>query len=190
MLINNKTLEAIKGGEISVIFRIWKRPTVKKGGTLTTRKGVLSIVDVEQIDRRNITDEDLKYAGLASRDEVCEVDRDGDFYKITVGYHGEDPRIALRENTNEEELKTICLKLKKMGDWTTEYLQIIKNQPNIHAQILAESVGREKSTFKTRVRRLKTFGLTEPLRPGYRVSKRGEKILELLLDPVDQEGKI
>ena len=180
MLLNNKTLEAIIAGDISVVFRVWKRPTVKTGGTLNTRKGVLSIEKVEQTDRESITDADIKNAGLGSRDELCEIDRDGDFYKITVRYVGEDPRIALRRNVDKKELAGICEKLGKMGDWTRVYLQMIGDQPNTHAQILADSVGLEKLRFKAKVRRLKTLGLTESLRPGYKLSPRGEAVLKML----------
>ncbi len=180
MLLNNKTLDAIKAGEISVVFRVWKRPTVKTGGTLKTRKGVLSIVKVEQIDRSKVTAKDIKNAGLASRDEICEMMREGDFYKITVSYKGEDPRIALRQNVDKKELTIVCAKLKSIGDWTAQYLQMIHDQPNIHAQILADSVGIEKLKFKAKVRRLKTLGLTESLRPGYKLSLRGEEVLKLL----------
>jgi hypothetical protein len=180
MLLNNKTLEAIVKGDISVVFRVWKRPTVKTGGTLTTRKGVLSILNVEKIELTDVTDNDIKNAGLKSREELCEIDRQGDFYRITVKYKGEDPRIALRRNVDPKELELVCEKLKKMGDWTTQFLQLIHNQPNTHAQILADSVGLEKKSFKPKVRRLKTLGLTESLRPGYRLSPRGERVLDLM----------
>ena len=57
---------------------------------------------------------------------------------------------------------------------------MISVQPNIHAQILADQVGLEKLKFKAKVRKLKSFGLTESLRPGYRLSPRGERVLEML----------
>ncbi len=140
----------------------------------------MSIIKVEQIDRSKVTAKDIKNAGLTSREELCEIDREGDFYKITVAYAGEDPRVALRENVDKKELKIVCEKLQNMGDWTTQYLQMIHDQPNIHAQILADSVGLEKLKFKAKVRRLKTLGLTESLRPGYKLSPRGVKVLKML----------
>lgn len=57
---------------------------------------------------------------------------------------------------------------------------MIHDQPNTHAQILADSAGLEKLKFKAKVRRLKTLGLTESLRPGYKLSPRGEKVLKML----------
>jgi hypothetical protein len=153
---------------------------VKTGGTLKTRKGVLSIIKVEQIDRSKVTAKDIKNAGLKSREDLCEIDHEGDFYKITIAYAGADPRIALRQNLDKKELKNVCEKLQSMGEWTTQYLRLIHDQPNIHAQILADSVNLEKLKFKAKVRRLKTLGLTESLRPGYRLSIRGEKVLKML----------
>lgn len=183
MLLNNKTLDAIISGEISVVFRVWKRPTVKTGGTLKTRKGVLDILRVEQIKREKVTKKDLKNAGLKSFEELCEIDREGDFYRITVAYKGEDPRIALRENLDSKDIENCCEKLKKMGDWSLQYLQLIHDQPNIHAQILADSVDLDKLKFKAKVRRLKALGLTESLRPGYKLSPRGQKVLKMLRKP-------
>lgn len=178
MLLNNKTLEAVIEDKISVVFRVWKRPTVRTGGTLTTRKGVLFIDSVDQIDRSKVTQADLNKAGLKSLDDLGFLDRDGDFYKITLHYHGEDPRVALRTNIDPGEVKAVCDKLNKMGEWGVRYLKMIHDQPNIHAQILADSVGIEKAKFKGRVRRLKTLGLTESLRPGYRLSVRGKAVLK------------
>lgn len=180
MLLNKHTLENIVDRKISVVFRVWKRPTVKKGGTLKTAKGVLFIENVEQIDRSEVTEADLKNAGLNSREELCEIDREGDFYRITVKFQGEDPRIALRENLDEQQLNEVLAKLEKLGDWTRQYLQIISEKPNIQAQILADCVGEEKLKFKTNVRKLKSLGLTESLNVGYKLSPRGLKILESL----------
>jgi hypothetical protein len=180
MLLKNEILDSIIAGEISVVFRTWKKPTVKTGGTLKTRKGVLAIERVEQITPSQITNADLKKAGMKSREDLCAFDREGDLYRITVRYAGEDPRIALRQNLDKAELKNVCEQLRKMGAWTVEYLRMIHDRPNIHAQILAKSIGVETRVFKPRVRRLKALGLTESLRPGYRLSPRGKKVLKML----------
>ena len=41
MLLNRRALDGIAAGEIDLAFRRWKRPTVRAGGTLRTRAGVL-----------------------------------------------------------------------------------------------------------------------------------------------------
>lgn len=190
MLLKNEVLEKIIGGEISLVFRRWKRATVKTGGSLKTRKGVLSIKSVETVQESKITAADAKKAGFQNTDELKAQlsDRDGDIYKIRVSFAGEDPRVALRKNTklSKAELEEIRQKMEKwdqskvFGKWTLKYLKMIHDQPNTHAQILADSVKLEKNRFKGNVRKLKELGLTESLRPGYRLSPRGEKVYSLL----------
>jgi hypothetical protein len=190
MLIKNAILDRIKSGEISLIFRRWKRAGVKAGGTQMTQLGVLGIDTVKVVTEKQITEKDAKAAGFASKKDLLAdlYDRDEDIYRIGVHWVGEDPRRALRadDKLSKKELDEIIGKLKKLdqnsqrGNWTELYLQMIHDQPNTHAQILAESIGLSIPTFKPWVRKLKALGLTESLRPGYRLSPRGEKVLKAL----------
>jgi hypothetical protein len=190
MLIKNKILEEIKDGNISLIFRRWKRAGVKTGGTQMTQLGVLGIDSVSVVTEKQITEKDAKAAGFASKKDLLAdlYDREEDIYRIGVHWVGEDPRKALRADNklSNKEIDEIIEKLRKLdqnsqrGNWTQLYLQMIHDQPNTHAQILAESLGLSIPTFKPWVRKLKALGLTESLRPGYRLSPRGEKVLEAL----------
>jgi hypothetical protein len=190
MLIKNKILDEIKAGNISLVFRRWKRAGVKAGGTQMTQLGVLGIDTVKVVTQKQITEKDAKAAGFASKKDLLAdlYDRDEDIYRIGVHWVSEDPRKALRADNKltGKELDEIIGKLKKLdqngkrGNWTQLYLQMIHDQPNTHAQILAESIGLSIPTFKPWVRKLKALGLTESLRPGYRLSPRGEKVLEAL----------
>lgn len=190
MLIKNTILNKIKSGEITLIFRRWKRPGVKAGGTQMTQLGVLGIDSVDVVTERKITEADAKAAGFESKKALIAdlYDRDEDIYRIGVHWVGEDPRKTLRtsDKLTNAELDDIIEKLKKLdtgsqrGAWTQLYLQMIHDQPNTHAQILAESIGLTIPTFKPWVRKLKALGLTESLRPGYRLSPRGEKVLARL----------
>ncbi len=187
MLIKNKILDEIRAGNIAMIFRRWKRPGVKAGGTQMTQRGVLGIDSVAVVTEKQITEKDAKAAGFASRKLLLAdlYDRDEDIYRIGVHWVGEDPRKALRSNDklSANEIDEIIEKLKKLdqncqrGNWTQLYLQMIHDQPNTHAQILAESIGLSNLTFKPWVRKLKALGLTESLRPGYRLSPRGLTVL-------------
>jgi len=191
MLIKNKILDEIKAGNISVIFRRWKRAGVKAGGTQMTQRGVLGIDSVKVVTEKQITERDARAAGFESKKELLAdlYDRDEDIYRIGVHWVGEDPRKALRSNDklSANEIDEIIEKLKKLdqnsqrGNWTHLYLQMIHDQPNTHAKILAESIGLTIPTFKPWVRKLKALGLTESLRPGYRLSPRGERVLEALI---------
>ena len=190
MLLKNKTIEGIQSGKINLIFRRWKKPGVKKGGTQMTQLGVVGIDDVKVVSENEITDRDAKKAGYGSKSELLEqmYDRDEDIYKIKVHWVGEDPRKALRVNDklNKKQVDEIIEKLRNLdqnsqrGTWTQLYLQMIHDQPNTHAAILAGQIGLTIPTFKPWVRKLKALGLTESLRPGYRLSPRGQKVLAAL----------
>jgi hypothetical protein len=186
VLLDNPTLQGIVDGRIRVVFRTWKRPTVKTGGTLRTRAGVLAIEAVEQITQRKITGEDAKLAGFHDRAELLRRldDRAGDLYRIRVRLAGVDPRIALREKTlSAAEREVMHGRLQRMdaaseqGPWTRKYLELIQARPAQRAPELAELMGLPTKPFKQRVRRLKELGLTESLKVGYRLSPRGESYL-------------
>jgi hypothetical protein len=192
MLLRNKLIEQIKTGEVTVIFRRWRKATVKKGGTQMTKLGVLGIDAIEVVAEKQITEKDARAAGYLSTkallEDIHSEMREGDLYRIELHWIGEDPRIALSATADlsAKELAGLIDKLARMdatskrGPWTKNYLQMIKDQPNTHAIILAGSVGLDNLTFKPQVRRLKALGLTESLRPGYRLSPRGEKVLHAL----------
>ena len=56
------------------------------------------------------------------------------------------------------------------GPWTASTLRLVADNPEVRAADLAESVGRDRDSFKTDVRKLKNLGLTESLLVGYRIS--------------------
>ena len=193
MLLKNKTIEDIRSGRITLLFRRWKKCGVKAGGTQMTQLGVIGIDAVHVIAERQITLKDAKAAGFASKQELIGqmYVRDGEqceLYRISVRWIGEDPRRSLRSNDKlgKTELAEIIAKLQKLdagskrGPWTQLYLQMICDRPNVHAHVLAESIGLDIPTFKPWVRKLKALGLTESLRPGYRLSPRGLKVLTAL----------
>jgi hypothetical protein len=186
MLLDNATLQGIVAGRISVVFRTWRRPTVKAGGTLRTRMGVLAIEAVEPITLRAITTRDIKLAGFTTRSELDRhlEGRVGALYRIRVRAAGEDPRIALRAKMpTRSELAALDKRLQRMdaasrqGPWTQQYLELIQARPTQRAPELAALLGLETKPFKQRVRRLKELGLTESLKVGYRISPRGHAYL-------------
>jgi hypothetical protein len=192
MLIKNSVLERIRAGEVSLIFRRWKKCGVKAGGTQMTQLGVVGIDAVDIVSSGKITADEARAAGFASRKDLMDSmppAEDGlAIYRIAVRWIGEDPRKKLRANDklSKAELEEIIAKLRKLdagskrGPWTQTYLQMIHDHPNTHAAILAEQVGLDIPRFKPWVRKLKALGLTESLRPGYRLSARGERVLEVL----------
>jgi len=93
MLIKREVLEAIKKGEITLQFRRWTRPSVKPGGTLKTKVGLLKIgridemkpTDVSAVDARKAGFKDLaefhKWLGTMKQGPRC--------HRIEVSYIGE-----------------------------------------------------------------------------------------------------
>lgn len=190
MLIKNEIIERIRSGEITILFRRWSRPGAKSGGTQMTQGGVIGIESVDVVEPEDITETDARQAGFASvADLLGHLNyRDDPIYRIRIRFAGEDPRKALRENADlsDAEIREIIEKLRKLdknskrGPWTREYLQLIYERPATYSGVLAKIAGVEIPQFKPWVRKLKALGLTESLEVGYRLSPRGEKVLEAL----------
>lgn len=191
MLFRVDTLEGIRSGQVTLAVRRWRRPTVRAGGTLTTAVGVLAIESVERVEPSELSEQDARAAGAASLDALLAADqlrRDGELYRIRFHLEGDDPRIALREQADmsDDELAEVIERLARLdrssrhGEWTAATMQLIADRPGVRAGDLADSVGREMQPFKADVRKLKALGLTESLEVGYRLSPRGETVLEHL----------
>jgi hypothetical protein len=198
MLLDNVTLEGIASGRIRVVFRTWRRPTVKTGGTLRTRGGVLAIESVEAIEPSDITAQDVAQAGFGERAELlrCLEGRQGVLYRIRVRPAGEDPRIALRQKrVSRAELAELDARLRRMdgasldGPWTRRFLELIAARPGQRAPALAALFGMATLPFKQRVRKLKELGLTESLPVGYRLSPRGQSYLQATPQPMAADAK-
>lgn len=191
MLFKEKHLQGIKSGEISLAYRKWKKPAVKSGSLIKTSIGLVVINEINEVLANEITDNDAANAGFISLNELLKLLNsvsEGTIYKINVAYYDEDPRIALRENTNleNEELEEISNKLErldrysKQGDWTLEILKLINENPTLRAADLSRKTKWEKEWLKLNIRKLKNLGLTISHEVGYSISPLGEKYLEWL----------
>ena len=190
MLLRTAVLERIVSGEVSLVFRRWRRPTVRSGGSLRTALGVLRIVDVIRVTEADISDADAAGAGFSSRAALLEGlgGREGQVYRIAVEYGGADPRIALRQqdDLSDAEIEHIVGRLQRLdarssaGPWTARVLAAIEAQPGVVAWTLAEGLGCERDWLKPRVRKLKNLGLTISLETGYELSPRGRVVLDRL----------
>jgi hypothetical protein len=189
-LIKRAVLDGIVAGRIDLQFRRWRKPTVKAGGKLRTAVGELSVGHVDIVTQKQITADDARRAGYASRTallrDLASFRDDGRLYRIEVRLAGPDPRVALRarENMSDEEAAGLHDRLARYdrasthGPWTMETLELIERCPATLAADIAASIGREKLPFKADVRKLKELGLTESLEIGYRLSPRGRAFLE------------
>ena len=193
MLFPKRVWDGLVDGSVTVAFRYWRRATVKAGGTQMTPVGVLAIDAVERVAVRAITPADARAAGYDTRAalvaDLARYRRPGTaLYRIAFHHAGEDPRRALREadHVSERELQEIGARLARLdrssrhGPWTRAVLELIRDNPATLAAHLAQRRGRETLHFKADVRKLKTLGLTESLRVGYRLSPRGRVVLRRL----------
>ena len=186
MLLKAATLEGIARGEVSLAFRRWKRPTVKSGGTLRTRIGMLAIESVEAIEEGDLDERQARAAGHADLDDLLAAleGREGQLYRVKLAMGGQDPRDSLRDTIAQgPELEALVKKLagkdrrSPRGAWTRLTLELIRDHPGRRAADLAEQVDLDKPTFKRDVRKLKELGLTISLETGYELSPRGAAVL-------------
>jgi hypothetical protein len=182
MLFKQPVLRRIPSGEVTLAFRRWRQPTVKRGGRLRTAVGVLAIDAVDVIEPDDVSDADARRAGAPDAESLLATLRgDGALYRIAFHLAGPDPRIALRERADltASERTGIATRLARLdaasrhGPWTATVLRLIAESPGTRAADLARGLGRDTAPFKADVRKLKELGLTESLEVGYRLSPRG-----------------
>ena len=82
-------------GSVTVAVRRWKRPSVKAGGTLKTKIGLLRIGNITEMSPADVTAADARRAGFR---DVADFQRwlgtmkEGPlFHRIEIGYIGPTP---------------------------------------------------------------------------------------------------
>ena len=95
MLIKLEILEAIERGEITLQFRRWTRPSVKAGGTLKTKVGMLRIGSITEMSPGDVTAADARKAGFTDiadfRSWLGTMKEGPLFHRIEIGYIGAAP---------------------------------------------------------------------------------------------------
>lgn len=191
MIIRQKQLEGIKKGTISLAFRRWTRPSVRKGTLLKTAIGQVEILNIEVIDVVSIREDDAHKAGFETRDELLASLADnnaGNVYRIGVRYHSPDPRINLRNQipSDKTDFEIIRKKLQRLdkanagGPWTSGVLHAIQSNPRTVSTELAKQLGYERMWLKTQICKLKNLGLTISHDVGYEISPLGKAVLKYL----------
>jgi hypothetical protein len=188
MMIRPAELTAIKAGEIDLAFRRWDRPRVKVGTRMRTGVGLIEVTSVERVPLSSLKAEDARRAGSPSLKALREAlghRTDRPVFRVGLRHAGADPREDLRETVPDpDEIVAIRAWLDRLdtasrhGAWTRPTLEIIDRSPGVRAPELAAELGRETLEWKADVRKLKEKGLTESLAIGYRLSPRGEAVLD------------
>ncbi len=209
MLIRLAIAEAIATGTIRVQYRRWAKRRVKAGTWIHTPAGVVVVDSITECDPESLTDNDARAAGEPSISALRKGFRgaDGDpVWRVEVSFGGgeaggrpdrggkaggrpdggEDPRVGLRadDDLSDDDVAMVTTKLDRMDEradapWAWRTLELIRERPAVLAADLGAVLGLERDVFKPRVRRLKALGLTESLKVGYRLSPRGEKLLDI-----------
>ena len=187
-MIRPAELTAIKHGEVDLAFRRWEQPRVRVGTRMRTAVGVVEVTSLEQVSVSSLRATDARRAGapsLAALRSALDHHTDRPVFRVGLRHAGADPREALRETVPDaEEIGRIRDWLDRLdrasstGAWTRPTLEIVDRSPGVRAPDLAAALGRETPDFKRDVRKLKEKGLTESLAIGYRLSPRGEAVLD------------
>ena len=156
MLFKQELLEDIKSGNVSLVYRRWKKPLVKGGKLLKTAIGIIGIAEIHQIDDNEISHDDAAHAGYNDVQTLLASVNNGNtgnLYKISVYFHSEDPRIELRNNDslNENDIEEITTKTSTIGH--SHVLHPNWRKPDLAKHILNRLVLKAAS----RLRRKKYF---------------------------------
>lgn len=189
LLFKQSLLDKIARNEVTLAFRRWKRPTVKAGGRVRTASGAVRIGDISIASGSELTEKDATAAGFPSRGALQEMlgpDDGTPVYRIELKGIEPDERVALRGDAvlSDEDWHALTQRFARWDKTARGYfpsiLQAIGAHPEVPAAVLADKAGVEKLKFKQDVRKLGELGLTESLQIGYRLSPRGEAVLERL----------
>jgi hypothetical protein len=188
-LFELRFVEPIRAGDITVTFRRWKRSQAKAGNRQRTVAGIIEVDAVDVVEQSEITDVDAKRSGYPSAADLLKgMPGTGDLpiYRIRFHHVDEpDPRAELQQRADltGDDVAELDRRLDRLdkaslhGPWTRQVLALIAERPEVRAGDLADTLGRERLSFKADVRKLKNLGLTISFSPGYRLSPRGEAYL-------------
>ncbi|KQS64828.1 hypothetical protein [Modestobacter sp. Leaf380] len=187
MRIRPTELDAIVGGTLDLAFRRWDRPRLLVGTRMRTRVGLVEVTSLDRVDPDDLTEDDARRAGAASLEALRHglADDDRPVFRVGLRFAGEDPRAVLRRTPpTPAEVGELQARLDRLdrasatGPWTAQALQLVDAHPERRAPELAAEAGRPTADFKRDVRKLKELGLTESLDIGYRLSARGEAVVD------------
>jgi hypothetical protein len=184
MLFSADAWPGIADGSITVTFRAWKRAQATVGGRYRIGGMLIEATDVRQVGLDEITTADARRAGAADLGSLRSRLGDADpVWRVEFVHIGEDDRITRRAQTSPDEIAAVIVRLARLdrgGSWTRATLQLIDRYPGVVSSTLARHAGQDRPAFKLNVRKLKELGLTESLDIGYRLSPRGEAVLQAL----------
>jgi hypothetical protein len=193
VLFSQDAWPGLADGSITLTFRRWKRAQAKAGSRHRVGGMELAIDAVDRVDPAAISDADARRAGASDAAALLArlvgrrpLGDDEQVWRVEFHLAGPDSRRALGEQADlsDDERADLTRRLDRLdaasphGPWTRQVLRLIGERPATVSTELAEAMGRDRPSFKLDVRKLKALGLTESLEVGYRLSPRGQAVLE------------
>jgi hypothetical protein len=187
MLFSADTWPGLAAGTVTRTYRTWSRLQVRVGSRYRVAGMSLEVDDVSRVAVADLTDADAHASGADDRAALVRRLKTAEptVWRIDLHYVGPDDRIALRadDTLNAAEMAGLRARLERFDahakrPWTRRTLQLIEAHPATVSTVLAEEMAMPRPEFKTNVRKLKNLGLTESLDVGYRLSPRGQRVLE------------
>ena len=187
MLFSADTWPGLAAGTVTRTYRTWSRLQVRVGSRYRVAGMLLEVDDVSRVAVADLTDADAHAAGAAHLAALVRrlKTAESTVWRIDLHYVGPDDRIALRadDRLSAAEVAGLRARLDRLDahanrPWTRCTLQLIEAHPATVSTVLAEEMAMPRPEFKTNVRKLKNLGLTESLEVGYRLSPRGQRVLE------------
>ena len=192
MLFSMDSWPGLADGSITLTFRTWAKPQATAGGRYRVGGMLLEATDVSQVAAGAITDDEARRAGATDAAALLARMKVDDLaqlvWRVELHYLGVDDRIERRtaHDLTADQIAELRARLDRLdrrsstGPWTRTTLLLIQRYPGVVSTALARHAQQERPAFKLNVRKLKELGLTESLDTGYRLSPRGEAVLDSL----------
>lgn len=185
MILPDRIAHAVAAGEVTVAYRRWRQPRVRRGSTFRTVAGIVRIDAIECIDPERLGETEAQAAGydsLAGLKDTFRGDDTDPLFRLALSRNGADPRDALADDADlaRDDIAGIDALLDRLDahtPWARDTLARICAEPGISAAALSADLPLGKETLKRRIRTLKEHGLTRSLPVGYELSPRGHAYL-------------
>jgi hypothetical protein len=195
MLFKTRFHAGLRDGSVTLTFRRWAAPKVKIGGEyrVTPGPGALVVSRVDEVIVGKITAREVGRAGFQSFEELKDalrtrhggVNARSRVYRVQFRYVAGAGAAPKTTGTSADAV-AIADKLAAVdrrtarGPWTAGTLRLIRENPKRRAGDLAPIAGRDLKAFKSDVRKLKAFGLTQSFEVGYGLTPLGRAVLKKL----------
>ncbi|GAB3689409.1 hypothetical protein GCM10027597_44370 [Saccharopolyspora tripterygii] len=185
--MSDRIARGVAAGEITETYFRWPSPHARPGARVPTRRGLVEITSVTEIDPASLTDHDAARAGFTTAAGLhASLDRHrGRTYRLALAHLGpvEQPHPApeaLDERTRgrlQAQLARLDLATPR-GPWTRHVLEALRRHPGLSPAELADQQQRPVSRAKTDIWRLRELGLIDTTGQGLHLSALALSYLE------------